>query len=100
MLTDGTIQKIVNFENRFNAYVVANCPDVWLRSSLFKLSPVPDAAIEFGFIGDDIDTLRRLTQAAGYVLDSSTWVPMSFKSLVETAPLMAPTVPTFINTGV
>ena len=51
-------------ENRFNAYVVANCPDVWLRSSLFKLSPVPDAAIEFGFIGDDIDTLRRLTQAA------------------------------------
>ena len=51
-------------EARFNAYVRAMCPDVWLRSSLFKLSPVPDAAIEFGFIGDDIDTLRRLTQAA------------------------------------
>ena len=50
-------------EARFNAYVRAMCPDVWLRSSLFKLSPVPDAAIEFGFIGDDIDTLRRLTQA-------------------------------------
>ena len=48
-------------EARFNAYVRAMCPDVWLRSSLFKLSPVPDAAIEFGFIGDDIDTLRRLT---------------------------------------
>ncbi len=29
-----------------------NYPDVWLRSSLFKLSPVPDAAIEFGFIGE------------------------------------------------
>ena len=55
-------------ENRFNAYVVANCPDVWLRSSLFKLSPVPDAAIEFGFIGDDIDTLRRLTQAAEEIM--------------------------------
>ena len=55
-------------ENRFNAYVTANCPDVWLRSSLFKLSPVPDAAIEFGFIGDDIDTLRRLTQAAEEIM--------------------------------
>ena len=55
-------------ENRFNAYVVANCPDVWLRSSLFKLSPVPDAAIEFGFIGDDIDTLRRLAARAEEVM--------------------------------
>ena len=41
---------------------------MWLRSSLFKLSPVPDAAIEFGFIGDDIDTLRRLTQAAEEIM--------------------------------
>ena len=51
-------------EARFNAYVRAMCPDVWLRSSLFKLSPVPDAAIEFGFI----DTLRRLTQAAEEIM--------------------------------
>ena len=55
-------------EARFNAYVRAMCPVVWLRSSLFKLSPVPDAAIEFGFIGDDIDTLRRLTQAAEEIM--------------------------------
>ena len=55
-------------EARFTAYVRAICPDVWLRSSLFKLSPVPDAAIEFGFIGDDIDTLRRLTQAAEEIM--------------------------------
>ena len=55
-------------EERFNAYVTANFPDVWLRSSLFKLSPVPDAAIEFGFIGDDIDTLRRLTQSAEEIM--------------------------------
>ena len=55
-------------EARFNAYVRAMCPDVWMRSSLFKLSPVPDAAIEFGFIGDDIDTLRRLTQAAEEIM--------------------------------
>ena len=55
-------------EARFNAHVRAMCPDVWLRSSLFKLSPVPDAAIEFGFIGDDLDTLRRLTKAAEEIM--------------------------------
>ena len=55
-------------EARFNAHVRAMCPDVWLRSSLFKLSPVPDAAIEFGFIGDDIETLRRLTNAAEEIM--------------------------------
>lgn len=55
-------------ENRFNAYVAERCPDVWLRSSLFKLSPVPDAAIEFGFIGEDIDTLRRLTAEAERIM--------------------------------
>ena len=41
---------------------------MWLRSSLFKLSPVPDAAIEFGFIGDDIDTLRALTARAEAIM--------------------------------
>ena len=55
-------------EARFNAWVTANLPDVWLRSSLFKLSPVPDAAIEFGFIGDDVDTLRRLAARAEEVM--------------------------------
>ena len=46
---------------RFDEYVATNCPDVWLRSSLFKLSPVPDATIEIGFVGDNVDTLLRLT---------------------------------------
>ena len=55
-------------EERFDAYVSAEFPDVWLRSSLFKLSPVPDAAIEFGFIGDNIDTLCRLTEAAERIM--------------------------------
>ncbi|MFI3282770.1 MAG: efflux RND transporter permease subunit [Rikenellaceae bacterium] len=47
-------------ESRFYDFVTSNFPDVWLRSSLFKLSPVPDASIEFGFVGDNIDTLSRL----------------------------------------
>jgi len=55
-------------EQRFDAYVAAEFPDVWLRSSLFKLSPVPDAAIEFGFMGDDIDTLCRLVTEAERIM--------------------------------
>ena len=48
-------------KERFDRFVLTTCPDVWLRSSLFKLSPVPDATIEIGFVGNDIDTLLRLT---------------------------------------
>lgn len=48
-------------KERFDEFVLTSCPDVWLRSSLFKLSPVPDATIEIGFVGSDIDTLLRLT---------------------------------------
>ncbi|WP_418991153.1 efflux RND transporter permease subunit [Alistipes sp.] len=61
-------RQTVGVEERFNAFVAANCPDVWLRSSLFKLSPVPDAAIEFGFIGENIDTLRSLTARAEAIM--------------------------------
>ncbi len=49
-------------ERRFNTFVRDSLPDVWVRSSLFKLSPVPDASIEIGFVGDNIDTLMGLTQ--------------------------------------
>ena len=48
-------------EHRFEEYVAENYPDVWLRASLFALAPVPDATIELGFVGDNIDTLARLT---------------------------------------
>ncbi|MBR5811497.1 MAG: efflux RND transporter permease subunit [Alistipes sp.] len=47
---------------RFDKFVADSCPDVWLRSSLFKLSPVPDATIEIGFIGPNVDTLLKLTR--------------------------------------
>ena len=51
-------------ENKFYEYIVANYPDILTRSALFALSPVPDAAIEIGFVGDNIDTLVALTQRA------------------------------------
>ena len=51
-------------EQRFYEYALENQPDIWLRSSLFKLSPATESAIEFGFIGNDIDTLMQLTERA------------------------------------
>ncbi|MFR9649704.1 MAG: efflux RND transporter permease subunit [Rikenellaceae bacterium] len=57
-------------ESRFSHYVREKYPDIWLRSSLFMLSPVPDANIEFGFIGDDIDTLLHLTTKAEEIMHS------------------------------
>lgn len=51
-------------EGKFYDYMVANYPNILTRSALFALSQVPDAAIEIGFIGDNVDTLIALTQKA------------------------------------
>lgn len=59
-------------EERFDNWVSKSIPDVWLRSSLFKLSPVPDATIEFGFVGENIDTLRRLAGDAMRIMMATT----------------------------
>ncbi len=58
-LTDKkhTIEK----ENWFNNYMLETYPDILTRSSLFKLSPATEAAIEIGFRGPNIDTLVMLT---------------------------------------
>ncbi|MFI3306417.1 MAG: efflux RND transporter permease subunit [Rikenellaceae bacterium] len=55
-------------ERRFSTYVRASFPDIWLRSSLFKLSPVPDASIEMGFIGEDTEVLTALTHQAEQIM--------------------------------
>ena len=55
---------------RFDEYVAGTYPDVWLRSSLFALSPVPDATIEIGFVGDDVDTLLKLTSQVERIMNS------------------------------
>lgn len=51
-------------EADFYSYMVANYPDIITRSSLFMLSPAPDAKIEIGFIGDNEDTLAALVDKA------------------------------------
>ncbi len=51
-------------EEEFYQYMKNNYPEVITRSSLFMLSPVPEAKIEIGFIGNNIDTLTNLTNQA------------------------------------
>lgn len=51
-------------ERNFYQYMVDNYPDIITRSALFALSPVPEAKIEIGFIGNNIDTLARLNEQA------------------------------------
>ena len=52
------------YEEQFDGYMKANFPNAITRTSLFKLSPAVDAAIEIGFIGPNVDTLVALTNRA------------------------------------
>lgn len=51
-------------EQDFYDYMTKGYPNILTRSALFMLSPVPEAAIEIGFIGENIDTLALLTEKA------------------------------------
>lgn len=51
-------------EEDLDNYMKKNYPDAITRTTLFKLSPAVDAAIEFGFISNDPDTLVMLTNKA------------------------------------
>ncbi len=77
-------------EERFSRWVEQELPDVWLRSSLFKLSPVPDAAIEFGFIGPNIDTLQRLTDQAEAILSRNPHTQNVRQSWGNRIPIWTP----------
>lgn len=52
------------YEEKFDVYMKANFPNAITRTSLFKLSPAVDAAIEIGLIGPNVDTLVALTNQA------------------------------------
>ena len=52
------------YEEKFDVYMKATFPNAITRTSLFKLSPAVDAAIEIGFIGPNVDTLVALTNQA------------------------------------
>ena len=58
-LTDSKYTK--EYEESLDNYMKENYPDAITRTTLFKLSPAVDAAIEIGFIGNNTDTLVALT---------------------------------------
>lgn len=58
-LTDSKYTK--EYEENLDTYMKANYPNAITRTTLFKLSPAVDAAIEIGFIGNNTDTLVMLT---------------------------------------
>ena len=77
-------------ENKFYEYMVANYPDILTRSALFALSPVPDAAIEIGFVGDNIDTLVALTQRAQEIARKNDMVMEVRNSCGNKVPVWKP----------
>ncbi|MBS4058992.1 MAG: efflux RND transporter permease subunit [Bacteroidetes bacterium] len=52
------------YEERLDTYLRNNFPNSWIRSTLFNLAPAVETPIEIGFIGENIDTLERLTISA------------------------------------
>lgn len=77
-------------ESRLNEYVRENYPNILIRSSLFKLSPAVEANIEFGFIGDNIDTLTMLTEKAMAVMRKCDMVTDIKNSWGNKVPIWEP----------
>ncbi|MGL4993620.1 MAG: efflux RND transporter permease subunit [Bacteroidales bacterium] len=56
-------------EEQFERYIREKHPNILVRSSLFKLSPLPESAIEIGFTGPNVDTLEMLTNQAMEIME-------------------------------
>lgn len=77
-------------ESKFYNYMLQQYPEVLTRSALFALSPVPDATIEIGFIGDNTDTLVALTQRAEAIARQCTGVMEIRNSWGNKVPVWEP----------
>ncbi|MEG0500193.1 MAG: efflux RND transporter permease subunit, partial [Rikenellaceae bacterium] len=78
-------------EERFNRYVRENYPNIVIRSALFKVSPVPDAEIEIGYLGNNIDTLISLTSRVENIMRKSGLVDQVRSSWGNKVPTLKPT---------
>jgi multidrug efflux pump subunit AcrB len=77
-------------EARFVEWVEERMPDVWLRSSLFRLSPVPEADIEFGFVGENIDTLSHLVERTMAIMRQNPEAVNIRNSWGNSVPILQP----------
>ena len=64
MVETNDPEQAAEVEQEFYEHMTQNFPNIITRSALFALSPVPEAAIEFGFIGENPDTLTSLVEQA------------------------------------
>lgn len=77
-------------EEEFYDYLNGNFPDIITKSSLFMLSPQPEARIEIGFIGENIDTLEKLTNRAAIIARKFTEVTDIRNNWGNKAPVIKP----------
>lgn len=77
-------------EDRFNSYIRENYPAVDVKSSLFYVSPQPDASIEIGFTGNDIDTLAMLTSQVEAIMRECPDVDQVRNSWGARVPVIKP----------
>lgn len=77
-------------ERRFNTYAREKFPDLIVKSTLFKMSPVPEATIEIGFTGDNIDTLTRLTSQVKEIMKGNELVDQVRDSWGNKIPYLVP----------
>lgn len=77
-------------EDRFNAYVRNNYPNIIVKSTLFKVSPQPEGTIELGFTGSDIDTLIMLTSQVEEIMRQSPDVDQVRNSWGDKVPVLKP----------
>lgn len=77
-------------EARLNRYVSEHYPNLLIRSSLFKLSPAVEAAIEIGFIGENTDTLKSLTEQAMLIMQACPMVTDIRNSWGNMVPVWEP----------
>lgn len=87
-LTDKDSAAVV--EQRFNRYVRENYPNIIVKSSLFKVSPAPEATIEIGFSGENIDTLIALTDRVEQIMRESDLVDQVRDSWGSKVPYLTP----------
>jgi len=77
-------------EDRFNTYIRENYPAVDVKSTLFKVSPQPDATIEIGFSGDNIDTLVMLSNKVQDIMRRCDLVDQVRNSWGARVPVLKP----------
>ncbi len=82
---------VSDLEREFYYYMNENYPNTITRSALFAISPTTEAAIEIGFIGDNIDTLTMLVEKAKAIALESESVTSVRSNWGEKVPLWKPT---------